>query len=93
MTPEAMPAAASPFLSSPAASLALSPTTPAMEIASAFEATQERIRVLEIALSRMPPPPAGLGHNNPPEPIENIPLSAAEWAETRQLLALLESRP
>ena len=65
---------------------------PAMEIASAFEAIQERIRVLEIAFSRMPPPPAGLGHNNPPEPIQDIPLSAAEWAETRQLLAVLKEQ-
>jgi hypothetical protein len=38
-------------------SLALSPTTPATEI---FEAMQERIRVLEIAFSRMTPPPAPL---------------------------------
>jgi hypothetical protein len=60
--------AASPDLSPTTASLAVSMTTPAMEIASAFEAIQERIRVLEIAFSRMPPPPAGLGHNNPPEP-------------------------
>ena len=66
--------------------------TPSKEIVSAFEAMQERIRVLEIALSRMPPPPAGLGHNNPPEPIENIPLSAAEWAETGQLLAILKEQ-
>jgi hypothetical protein len=65
---------------------------PSKEIVSAFEAMQERIRVLEIALSRMPPPPAGLGHNNPPEPIANIPLSAAEWTETGQLLAVLKEQ-
>ena len=82
-------AAASPVLSPPAASLTLSPTTPVVEIASAFEAIQERIRVLEI---RMPPPPAGLGHNNPPEPIEGVPFSAAEWAEMRGLLAVLKEQ-
>ena len=92
MTPEALPAAASLDLSPTTASLALSPTPPAMEIASAFEAIQERIRVLEIAFSRMPPPPAGLGHNNPPEPIQDIPLSAAEWAETGQSLAVLKEQ-
>ncbi len=57
-----------------------------------FEMIQERLRVLEIAFSRMPPPPVGLGHNNPPEPIEDIPLSAAEWTETGQLLAVLEEQ-
>ena len=82
---------ASVSLTPAAASLALS-TTPPLVVVSAFEALQERIRFLEITLSRMPPPPAGLGHNNPPEPIEDLPLSAAEWREIRQSLATLKEQ-
>jgi hypothetical protein len=61
--------------------------------AEAFAAMQERIRVLEIAISRMPPPPAGLGHNNPPEPIEDVPITSAEWGEIPQLLEVVKQQP
>lgn len=67
-------------------------SAPSKEIERAFEAIQESVRVLEIALSRMPPPSAGLGHNNPPEPIEGVPFSAGEWTEMRGLLAVLKEQ-
>ena len=63
------------------------------ETLDAFEAMQERIRDLEIAISRMPPPPAGLGHNNPPEPIEDVPVTLAEWEEVRWLLGVVKEQP
>jgi hypothetical protein len=71
----------------------LTATVPGNPSASEAAASiQERIRILEITVSRMPPPPAGLGHNNPPEPIEGVPFSAAEWAEMRGLLAGLKEQ-
>jgi hypothetical protein len=77
----------------PLASEARASTTAiSKEISDVFEAMQERVRVLEIEVSRMPPPPAGLGHNNPPEPIEAVPFSAAEWAEMRGLLSVLKEQ-
>jgi hypothetical protein len=63
------------------------------EVEEAFKAMQERLRVLEITISQMPPPPAGLGHNNPPEPIEDLPISAAEWEEVRRSLDVLKQQP
>ena len=37
-------------------------------------------------------PRRGAWTQQPPEPIEDIPLSAAEWTETRQLLAILKEQ-
>jgi hypothetical protein len=35
----------------------------------------------------------GIGHNNPPEPIEPAPLSANELSEIREALAVLKKQP
>jgi hypothetical protein len=54
---------------------------------------QERVKALEDLIAWMPPPDRdGIGGNFPPEPIEDAPLSAAEWSELRQLVVVLRSQ-
>lgn len=58
---------------------------------AAFAEMHRRIQVLEESLEQIRP--AGLGHNNPPEPIEPTPLSSQEWASIQHAIAVLNSQP
>jgi hypothetical protein len=67
--------------------------TPSQNILTAFAAMQERVGVLEDLMAWMPSPDRhGIGGNFPPEPIEDAPLSGAEWSELRQLVVVLRSQ-
>ena len=54
---------------------------------------QERISAIEEALSRLPNGAAGVGHNNPPEPIEDAPVDEVERTALDQALAVLKAQP
>ena len=65
---------------------------PSKEIADAFEEMQARVAAVEKAIAGIPPQPARAGHNNPPEPIEDAPLSSGEWQELRRLIDVLKTQ-
>ena len=52
-----------------------------------------RIAAVEKAIERLPLPPAGVGHNRPPEPIESSPLSAAEIGEIKRQIDTVKTQP
>ena len=52
-----------------------------------------RLEALEAAMAALPSAPAGLGHNHPPEPIEDDPLTPAELEELRTAVTVLQSQP
>jgi hypothetical protein len=54
---------------------------------------QQRIRVLEDALSHTPQIPVGIGHNHPPEPLDAEPLNATDQAEIASALTVLKAQP
>jgi hypothetical protein len=67
--------------------------TPSQDLLIAFAEVQERVRVLEGLMAWMPPPDRnGIGGNFPPEPIEDVPLSATEWSELRRFVVVLRSQ-
>jgi hypothetical protein len=58
-----------------------------------FEEMQRRVQTLEDALANRPRPPAGIGHNKPPAPLDPEPLNAADIAEIDAALAILKQQP
>lgn len=54
---------------------------------------QERVHSLEEALKRVPQPPAGMGHNRPPEPLEAEPLDENDRKEIATALQTLKAQP
>jgi hypothetical protein len=52
-----------------------------------------RIAAVEIAIERLSLPPAGIGHNRPPEPIESSPLSGAEIGEIERQIDIVKMQP
>jgi hypothetical protein len=67
--------------------------TPSQELQAAFASMQERVKVLEDLLAWMSPPDRhGIGANFPPEPIDDAPLSSAEWSDLRQDIVVLRSQ-
>ena len=67
--------------------------TPSQDNVTAFEEMRERVKVLEDLIAWMPPQDRhGIGGNFPPEPIEDAPLTGAEWSELRQLVVVLRSQ-
>lgn len=53
----------------------------------------DRIRAIEEALGRVPELPAGMGHNQPPEPLEPEPLDAKDRQEIVAALETLKAQP
>jgi hypothetical protein len=68
---------------------------PELRDAAALHAEmQKRIAMLEETIAKLrPPPEPGIGHNNPPEPLEDEPLSAEDRRELSQALDVLKSQP
>lgn len=52
-----------------------------------------RLEALEAAVVSLPTASAGIGHNHPPEPIEDQPLTAADLKELKAAVALLKTQP
>lgn len=52
-----------------------------------------RIAALEQALAHLPSASAGIGHNHPPEPIEDVPLNYADREDLAKALAVLKAQP
>lgn len=54
-----------------------------------------RLEALETAIAVLPSTPAsvGIGHNHPPEPIEDEPLMPAEVEDLRKAVAVLKTQP
>lgn len=68
----------------------------ALNIGVAHAEMRQRLDALEkalAALADLPPPAAGLGHNQPPEPIEDEPLTAVERQEVAAAVAMLKEQP
>jgi hypothetical protein len=63
------------------------------EITELYAEMQERISAIEEGLSRLPKGGAGIGHNNPPEPIEDAPVDEGERSALEQALAVLKAQP
>jgi hypothetical protein len=54
----------------------------------------ERIAELEKTLAEVQPPPVGIGHNNPPEPIDDAaPLTIEETQSVHNAIAVLKTQP
>ncbi len=76
------------------AELTLTPGAGAADARALHAEMLERIEALEKALvSRRQRRRRGIGHNNPPEPIEPEPLSANELREIRRAMAVLKVQP
>jgi HEPN/RES N-terminal domain 1 len=54
---------------------------------------QEGLKTIKEGLTRTPKPPAGMGHNRPPEPLEPEPLTPKDTAELVQAIETLQSQP
>jgi hypothetical protein len=54
---------------------------------------RDRLLAIEAALARLPGTEAGIGHNNPPEAIEDAPLDAGERRELKQAIDVLKEQP
>lgn len=54
---------------------------------------QQRIVDLEEAIRALPAPPAGIGHNNPPERIEPIPYTSRDQTEIMASIVVLKAQP
>ncbi|MGH6848150.1 MAG: hypothetical protein ACREC0_12165 [Methylocella sp.] len=53
----------------------------------------KRIAALEETLAQISPKPAGIGHNNPPEPIDAVPFSDLDLHEVANALIILKAQP
>jgi hypothetical protein len=54
---------------------------------------QEQIDAIQEALDHAPDTPAGMGHNQPPEPLDIEPLDAEDRAELSSTLGVLKAQP
>jgi hypothetical protein len=61
--------------------------------AELYDEMKKRISALEEALERVPKPPSGIGHNNPPEPMDLEPLDEDDRREVKDALATLNAQP
>jgi hypothetical protein len=52
-----------------------------------------RLETLKAAMAALPSAPAGLGHNHPPEPIEDQPLTPAELEGLKTAVTVLQAQP
>jgi hypothetical protein len=59
----------------------------------AFARTQQNIRALKELLSRIPEQPAGIGHNRPPEPLDDTPLDNNDQRELTAAIQIIEIQP
>jgi hypothetical protein len=59
----------------------------------AYERTQQSLRALKELLERIPEQPAGIGHNYPPEPLDDYPLSGDDQKELSSAVSTIESQP
>jgi hypothetical protein len=66
---------------------------PKSEEATLHGEMQTHIAALEEALARLPKTTANLGHNNPPEPIHDLPLNIADRRELADALKILKVQP
>jgi hypothetical protein len=53
----------------------------------------QRIAALEESIQALPPPPAGIGHNNPPEQIEAVPYTPQDQTEIMAAVVVLKTQP
>jgi len=67
--------------------------TPAKEIVDSFERMQERVAALEKAVAGIKAPAPGIGHNNPPEAIEELPISPKRWRKIGISIAIIKEQP
>jgi hypothetical protein len=59
----------------------------------AYERTQQSLRALKELLERIPEQPAGMGHNYPPEPLDDYPLSGDDQKELSSAVSTIENQP
>jgi hypothetical protein len=57
-----------------------------------YDEMQQRVRELEGTLQQAPKPPAGIGHNQPPEAIEEAPLSQKDREEIAVAITVLKEQ-
>jgi UDP-N-acetylglucosamine acyltransferase len=68
------------------------PDEPSFAARTQYEEMLRRIAALEEALANVSPPLSGIGHNNPPEPLEPVPLSLEDQNDLEAAVAILKSQ-
>jgi len=58
----------------------------------AYERLQKNVQALKDLLSRIPEQPAGMGHNYPPEPLDDYPLTADDQKELTVAISIVENQ-
>ncbi|WP_456738975.1 hypothetical protein [Bradyrhizobium sp. USDA 4471] len=59
----------------------------------AYKRMQEHLRALKELLVQAPEVPTGIGHNRPPEPIDDTPLEPDDSAQLAKAIEVLETQP
>jgi hypothetical protein len=62
-------------------------------IEEAYDRVQESARALAELLKQIPESPAGIGHNFPPEPIDDSPLETRDRDELKVAIEIIQSQP
>jgi hypothetical protein len=61
-------------------------------LSESFKTMQARVSALEVALARIPLPPARLGHNNPPQPLERLPLTPKRRRKLKAAMKVIKNQ-
>jgi hypothetical protein len=59
----------------------------------AYRRMQEHLRALNRLMQQIPDVPPGIGHNQPPEPIDDAALDADDRPEITQVIEVIEAHP
>jgi guanylate kinase len=62
------------------------------EITALYEEMRRRIAAIELLIAQLPAT-AGIGHNNPPDPIDPPPLNGDEIDEIKRYISFLQTQP